>query len=346
MASKRANSSAAAPAAKRSRPEDKFETVVEGLKQAQLPAAVMKTLCSIVPYCLGVPSEQRHRFQGEAVDKIESVLATVAGSLEQQIEAAQVAKGLAHEKALSKKAELEQARGVAQTRQEEAKGQKVALAKVAQEFQTSKKALRTLTERLELRRAEATGKRAEVEALRVELDTIHGSEDCRLAAESFAARLSEHMEIPESVKMAILSAIGQAPASRDSTGAMVVQQVHEVLTGRAAELSVVISGSDPEARSVEIKEKEHSVLAQEQIKAARLYTEAADAAVARQSEVETSEQMLVELQQAAKEADEALEEAFANRDLFAQGPLEAMASLRDSCAPLAQSLPCDVPLVA
>mmetsp|Transcript_45148 Transcript_45148/g.98157 ORF Transcript_45148/g.98157 Transcript_45148/m.98157 type:complete len:348 (+) Transcript_45148:51-1094(+) len=347
MASKRASSSSEVPAAKKSRTAaDQFETVIEGLKLAELPAAVMKTLCSIVPYCLGVPTEQRHKFQEQAIEKIDGVFTMVTASLEQGIQAAELTKVQLQGDFASHEQELQQTRSLAQTRREEAKAQKIALAKVAQEFQASKRSLAQLREQQELCRVEATGKRAEVEALFQELDAIPGSEDSALAAETFVGRVAQHMELPENLRLEILSTSVQAPASRDSSSAAVIQQVHDMLAAAAAELSVIIAGSDAGAQGVEAAEKEHTVLSQKQVTAARLYTEAADAASTMQSELEIAEQMLLKLQRAAKEADEALEEALANRDLFAQGPVETLASLRSSCSTAAQSLPCDVPAVA
>eukprot|EP00448_Togula_jolla_P015875 CAMPEP_0170593024 /NCGR_PEP_ID=MMETSP0224-20130122/13226_1 /TAXON_ID=285029 /ORGANISM="Togula jolla, Strain CCCM 725" /LENGTH=345 /DNA_ID=CAMNT_0010916947 /DNA_START=67 /DNA_END=1104 /DNA_ORIENTATION=- len=344
--SKRASSSSDASAAKKARiAADKFDIVIEGLKQAELPAAVMKTLCSIVPYCLGVPTEQRHRFQTEAIEKIQEVFAAVAASLEQRVEVAELAKKTAHQESSAHQTELARLSGVVQTRREEAKAQKVALAKVAQEFQASKRSLVNLKEQQERRRAEAEGKRAEVESLIPELDAFHSCTDSALV-EAFLGRVSKHMELPEKLRLAIIGAATQPPASRDSSSAAVLQQVHEMLQGRAAELCVVIAGSDPVAQSAEAVEKEHSVLAAEQVKAGRLYTEAADAAAAVQNELETSEQAMAELQRAVKESEEALEEALLNRELFAQGPLEAISSLCACSTSTAQGLPCEVPLMA
>jgi len=322
---------------------DSFDTVIEGLSQAELPAAVRKTLCSIVPYCLGVPTEQRHRFQSEAIERIEGVFATVVGSLEQCIEAAQLAKQKSEDDALAQKAELEQMSSMAQTRRDEAKAQKLALAAVAQEFQASKKALGKSKEQQELRRIEAAGKKSQLEGLALELDGVPSEEG---AAETFTARVCEHLEIPESVRPALVIAASQAPASRDSSSCAVVQQVRELLSGCASELSLVIAGTDSEAQGVESAEKEHAVLAEQQVKAARRYTEAADAAASAQRELEMSERAMADLREAAKAAEEALEEAFANRDLFAQGPLEALVTLRGCCAPSAETLPCDVAVMA
>mmetsp|Transcript_41460 Transcript_41460/g.90449 ORF Transcript_41460/g.90449 Transcript_41460/m.90449 type:complete len:345 (-) Transcript_41460:107-1141(-) len=344
MASKRACPSSAASAAKKSRTvADSFDTVIEGLKQAELPAAVMKTLCGIVPYCLGVPTEQRHRFQTEAIERIEGVFATVVGSLEQCIEAGQLAKQKAEDDALAQKAVLEKMSAMAQTRRDEAKAQKLALAAVAQEFQASKKALGKLKEQQEVCRVEAAGKRSQLEGLALELDAVHS--DSALA-ETFTARVCKHLEIPESVRPALVTAASQAPASRDSSSCAVVQQVRELLSGCVAELSLVIAGSDSGAQGIESAEKEHAVLAEKQVKAARRYTEAADAAASSQSELEMSEQAMTDLRRAAKEADEALEEALANRDLFSQGPLEALATLRGCCASSAETLPCDTAVMA
>merc|ERR1719321_1821912 len=95
-------------------------------------------MTAVIPHCLGVAKEERHRFQDEAVAVIEGELKKIESGLEAAIEAAKVAKEATAEKLAAQSGEQAKLQEGLEAQRSSLQQLKTALAAEARLFQKAK----------------------------------------------------------------------------------------------------------------------------------------------------------------------------------------------------------------
>lgn len=335
---KRAASSVTAAGAKRAKADPvlaKVQEVVAALESADVPPAIFEMISGVIPHCLGVAKEERHRFQQDAVDVIEAELKKIEVSLGTAIETAKSNHEGSTEKLTAQNGELSKLQEALEAQKTELLTRKAALAADARVFQKAK-TLRT--ERLaqqETGLAEAT--QAEASKLRVEtmgkeLDEVHTHTEANASAK-FIKELSKHVDIDESMKTAIPSAISKAPDARGGFDAMVVQQLNSAIAKRLEELAGKIASAEPAKaaleKDVDSAEAAFQSAKTAQMTSAKAFTELQDAINSEEAKVKALQKEINALKRQDKKSADATSDAQSNLDIFKDGPWAAFEFLKE-----------------
>jgi len=338
---KRAASTGAASHAKKAKVDPvtaKIEQVVKALHDAELSESMFKMVSDVLPHCLGVVREERHRFQEEAVEMIEAELKKYEASLEQNIDTAQKSKEVLAEQVGVQAGSLTQLQGELEAKRQELQQKKLDLAEAARAFQKTKAQTADRLAQREVGLAEAMkaeASKTKVEGLASEIDEVHKSQDANACAK-FIKELTKLIEVDDSMKTAIPSALTKAPEARGGFDAMVVQQLNASIAKTIEELTGKIANAEPMKAALEkdIKDVEAAHLAnkEKQMHAAKAFAAIQDAATAKEAEVKAKQKEINGLKRTDKKGAEALAEAQSTLDLFRDGPLAAFTSLKERVA--------------
>eukprot|EP00929_Paragymnodinium_shiwhaense_P000558 TRINITY_DN1007_c0_g2_i1.p1 TRINITY_DN1007_c0_g2~~TRINITY_DN1007_c0_g2_i1.p1 ORF type:complete len:393 (+),score=141.22 TRINITY_DN1007_c0_g2_i1:63-1181(+) len=317
----------------------KIQQVVAALEAAELPPSMVQMLTSAIPHCLGVASEERHRFQSEAVLVVEEAMKEIEGSLEKAITAAAVDKQSVADKLTAETARLAKLQETLEQQRTELQQRKAQLAQDAREFQGAKSLRAERLSQQEIGLADvskAEASKATVERMTSEIDSVHCKSEDANACSKFVTSLSKHVDIDDSMKTAIPSAIAKAPDARGGFDVMVVQQLHGSIAKKLEELVRKIADAEPikAALAKDLSAAETGFLEAKgkQTKSAQAFAELQDAVGAQEATLKVLQKELLAIKKQDKKAAEASNDAQTNLDLFREGPLAAVQFLKERSA--------------
>mmetsp|Transcript_111873 Transcript_111873/g.316060 ORF Transcript_111873/g.316060 Transcript_111873/m.316060 type:complete len:372 (-) Transcript_111873:131-1246(-) len=348
MAPKRELASEASPsrATKKSRisPVDaKCKQVIGGLKDSALSDAAFESFACGVVHCLGVVREERHTFQERIIDAIADVFGKTGIRLEKAIESVRATREDIQTQISAREAETESAAAKLAALKGEMGSHKVRLAEDAREYQAAKATLQVKlvhqTDGLnELKSAEA--QKAQVEGLAKEMGTVHEASNKDEACADLVKRLFKHVDIDESMMTAIPCTLTKAPSTLGSFDKMVIEQLNASLHARVEKLNGLIASSDQVKESLEkdvsAAKSESDAAMKKQIVSARAFTAAASEVTAANEALSAMRKHVADLKKQLKASDRQVGEAEANSELFQDGPVAALAFLRERTAPHAE----------
>eukprot|EP00929_Paragymnodinium_shiwhaense_P000556 TRINITY_DN1007_c0_g1_i1.p1 TRINITY_DN1007_c0_g1~~TRINITY_DN1007_c0_g1_i1.p1 ORF type:complete len:354 (+),score=174.07 TRINITY_DN1007_c0_g1_i1:113-1174(+) len=315
----------------------KLETVAAALESAHLPAPSFQMFSSMMPHTLGIVREERHRFQEEAVALIESELKKKEDSLDQAIKSAHASKEVMAMQLTTLQADLTKLQETVQQKKEELQKRKVALAEDARAFQKSKA---TRQERLDqqdigladMTKAEAS--RTKLDGFVQQINEVH-KEDAK-GIDKFLKDLCKLVDIDDSMKTAIPSALSKATEARGGFDVMVVQQLNERITKCMDELKAKIANQEPMKAALEtdVKEAEatHQTNKKAQMTSAKAFAEMQELVEAEEAKAKQTHKEITAAKRHDKKAAEAVAEAEKHLGDFRQGPLEAFSFLKERSA--------------
>lgn len=316
----------------------KMEQVVSALDSANLTTSILKMITDVIPQCLGVVREERHRFQEEAVEMIGVELTKIEADLEKKIESAKASKDVLAEQLGVQAGGLTKLQESLEEQKQELQKRKVALADAARLFQKTKNQCATRKAQQEIGLAEVKKSEADktkIDVLAAEVDEVHKHEDANACAK-FIKELSKLVEVDDSMKTAIPPALAKAPDARGGFDAMVVQQLNAAIAKQLEELSSKIANAEPMKAALEkdIAEAEAAHLTNKdtQMHAAKGYVEIQDTVTAEEAKVKALQKEMNSLKRQDKKGADALSEAQYQLDLFKEGPLTAFTFLKDRAA--------------
>jgi hypothetical protein len=345
------------PAAKRSNPapsvsptKKKCCVIEEALKRAEVAglasftSTAAATLAASVPFSLGLAKEERHKFQEEAVQMTGQVLEDHKASLEEGLETCRSAVVEAERRrdelqatAQQKQSDLEGTQGVANSK-------KIALADDAKSFQAAKAAVKEaerLAEEGSKELKAAADQKREVEKLQQDMEHLHEA-DCPRQHKAFVTRLERYVEVDSSMITAIPCVLAKEPGARGQFDLMVVQQLTEKMHKAIAKFQATIdSGADAEAArasSVDAAKAALQQAQQNQIKAARQFTEAANEGKKVEEQVQKTRGEITQARRALKDASQKQQGAQFDLDLFCQEIIQTFTELRDRTAAVAKDV--------
>jgi hypothetical protein len=346
-AAKRINPAPAASPAKKPKKNSlaaKCGVIEEAIHQAQaaglasLTATAAASLSASLPFSLGQPKEERHKFQEETVDMVGQVLDLHKASLEEQLKTCRSE----IEQAERRRDELQVATQQRQSELDEARDEanklKGGLADNARTFQAAKAAVNE-AERLAEKAGEelnnAAFRKAEVDKLRQDMDHLHQDQGGR-RLKDFATRVERYVDADTSMLTAIPCVFSKEPSARGQFDLMVVEQLTEKVNKAMVGIDEVIKGGAAaeaeHAASVEAAEAALLQARKKQIEAARAYTEASGAAKLSEEAAQKVRGDVKQLSSMYRKATQRETDAQFDIDLFCQKVLETFAELRDRAA--------------
>lgn len=305
---------------------------------ADLPASVKGCLSGVIPFSLGVARDVRHKYQVEAVEMIQEAMQSIGRATDQAVKTAEGLKLEASKKVESQSALLEKSQRELAAKKETSNGYKLQLAEVARIFQKTKAAVKDILVQQEsglsdFTTAEST--KLKVEALLAQMNTAHdGGEK---ACAKFLDRVSQHVDIAEIPRAAIVSALAKDAAGRGGFDAMVIGQLSESVEAKIRDLNKTIENAVPMKaalqKDVAGAQQAHTAAKEKQMGAANTF-KSADKEVSACSEgIKAGQKELTSFRKQEKKASEALSDAEFNREAFKTGPLDVFTFLRDRETP-------------
>mmetsp|Transcript_32713 Transcript_32713/g.90254 ORF Transcript_32713/g.90254 Transcript_32713/m.90254 type:complete len:384 (+) Transcript_32713:57-1208(+) len=318
----------------------KCKQVIDGLRESALPEVAFQPLAAAVGNCLGVVREERHAFQERVIDAIADIFGKTDARLEKAIANARAASEEIQTKISACEAEAEGAAAKLDALQGEKQAHKLQLASDAQAFQAAKATLEqkvvAQTHGLnELLSAEQ--QKAEVESLAKEIGTVHEASNKVQACEELVKRMLKHVGIDESMRTAIPCTLTKAPSALGSFDKMVIEQLNDSVSKRIEKLDEMIASTDQVkealAKDVSAAEMQNEVAKKKQMASARAFIAAADKVNAAEEAHKGLLKDVSELKKQLRTSDRQVGEAEANSELFKDGPLAALAFLRERSTP-------------
>jgi len=290
-------------ASKRVRADPVLVSIAGVIKQSEhLPAQVRAMLVDMLPFSLGVPSDERHEFQTRIVNAVEQALNTKRSELEAA--AASVSADL--DKLKSSGVELEnrlkEANNSHEAQKETLKNAEVASAEAKEARSAAAKSLSTA-------QSEQKGQDAKLASAQEEKAALESA-----LKEHFEAPMQEgsgpnfkelkhylkHLQIDRSLHEALPESCGKSKDDRGSFDEVVVHEFAKAFRAQIAELGVFIVTDTPatvqRAAAVQAAEKDFDVKSSSQ----KQCSEALEAA---KKELSDRTASLTQLQQAVNEFD-------------------------------------------
>jgi len=274
---KRTDSKAAVPAAKKPKADPMVAGVVEALEQAaDLPEGCRKMLVACMPHCFGTPNDERHACQEDAVRMIGEVLQGVETTLQKAAddEGAKVTDIEASKTGLQ--AAVTEAETALAAAAEDVKSKTATLAEAAKAMQAAKASVK------DAESAQRAGDASFQQAQQSKAALDKGIEtDLRAILEGEGAPeqhyqallpLLTDLGLDESLMSALPSSCKKAAADRGAFDSMVLEQLGARLKEQAASLAKTVEEGAPAAKErasvVEGARAEFDVAVEAQKKAA------------------------------------------------------------------------------
>lgn len=328
-----------------------YSAIVEALEHPLadgLNADCRRMLVAMLPQGLLVPVDQRHEVQAQTVKMVQEVFEDVQAKMQAEIDAE-----------AAKLAEVEDSKSELESRASEteaalASATEVMEAKTASLAEASKAMLAAKAELAEKEQEQTAGD-ADVKKTQADKDGIDAalSEDFRKLRDGdveagqakahyeVLAALAAKLGMDESLLTALPTCMMKRPEERGSFDAMVVAQLGETLSAKAAELAAALQAAAParEQRAAAV------AAAQQALASAREVQEAGaaelSAAQGAQKEAEAAlaaaKAALLEFEPRLAQALQAREEKSAQFENFCNYNLECFTELRDRLSPAAKA---------
>jgi hypothetical protein len=315
-----------------------LNTVAAALQQGPgLSAEASAMLWAMLPNCLGVEQDVRHKYQSGMVEVVAEELAKIESSLKDAIEVGVAAVAATAEEKASLEATLNAARAALEAEQALLDGCKAELAQDALTFRGARADLNKAETEQHSKSAEvdkAGSKRSDLEGLLADMETVHERKE---EVGKLLKRLHAHLTMDSSLETAMPSAMAKAAADRGPFDVMVFDQVRGQAAARLSELTVAIEAAAPlKAELAAAVAKASAALAaskEKQVASASAYS-------AQKAKTDAAAEAVKAAQAGSKDAarrigkvERVRDSAQAELDIFRQDALASFTELRDRATP-------------